>query len=275
MTGESSAFGAYAPALWQRGIIALTRRLPENWWGRRLALWLRKPVLMALDKRPVDLCLLGFRMRLVPHDNVCEKRVLTTPQFFDSAELSLLQTRIHPAFRMVDIGANAGLYSLFVAARTGPDARILAIEAQPEMQRRLALNIALNGFTTIRQANCAVADREGTITFHLSDDNRGQASLTPETPGSCTLTVPCRSLLALMDEAGIVRPDALKIDIEGAEDIVLGHFLRMAPPDRWPRLLFMERNTTRWREDLLALCLAAGYQELTPGRMNMILAYGG
>ncbi len=274
MSHAFPAFGTYAPAVWQRGIIALTRQLPENWWGRRLALWLRKPVLLSLGDRPVDLAVLGFRMRLVPHDNVSEKRVLATPQFFDSAELALLQTRLHPAFRMVDIGANAGLYSLFVAARTGPDARILAIEAQPEMQQRLARNIALNGFMTIHQANCAVADREGTITFHLSADNRGQASLIPEKTGAA-LTVPCWPLLALMDAAGIVTPDALKIDIEGAEDLVLGHFLRTAPPDRWPHLIFMERNTDRWREDLLALCHASGYRELAPGRMNMILERAG
>jgi FkbM family methyltransferase len=208
-------------------------------------------------------------MRLVPHDNVSEKRMLAMPQFFDSAELALLEKRICSGFQLVDIGANAGIYSLFAAAR---GAKVLAIEAQPEMQQRLETNIGLNNFSSIHLAKCAVADREGEIEFHLSADNRGQASLTRT--GGEALKVPCRPLLALMDEAGITQPDALKIDIEGAEDVVLGHFFRMAPRQRWPKLLFMERNTTSWREDIQATCRSLGYRDLAPGKMNVIMELG-
>ena len=166
-------FGSYPPKAWHRGILAVTRAMPVNGFGRRVALWLRKPVLLSLKKSPVDLPVLGFKMRLVPHDNVSEKRVMAMPQFFDSAELAWIARRMKSDFQMVDIGANAGLYSLFVAARAGQGARILAIEAQPEMQRRLAENIALNGFTTIVQANCAVADYDGEIAVSLGQTNRG------------------------------------------------------------------------------------------------------
>ena len=263
------AFGAHAPRPWQQRIIALTRTLPETWLGRRLALWLRKPVLKSLGQQPVDLELLGFRMRLLPFDNVSEKRVMFTPQFFDSAELALLRQRIQPGFQFVDVGANAGLYSLFVAARTGPDARILAIDPQPAMLERLETNIVLNGFTSIQVAPVAVSDQDGVLEFHLNAKNRGGASI--NATGGEVLRVPCRLLLALMDEAGITQPDAMKIDIEGAEDLVFGHFLATAPRSRWPKLLFMERNSAKWRHDVLAFALAQGYRELTPGRMNVIL----
>ena len=63
----------------------------------------------------------------------------------------------------------------------------------------------------------------------------------------------------------------LQIDIEGAEDIVLTAFFATAPRERWPRLIFMERNGPKWKTDILALCLAHGYRELAPGRMNVIL----
>lgn len=262
-------FGAHALSPWQMQVVDITRRLPETWLGRRLALWLRKPVLKTIGQQPVDLELLGFRMRLLPFDNVSEKRVMFTPQFFDSAELALLRTRIKPGFQFVDVGANAGLYSLFVAARTGNDARILAIDPQPAMLERLETNILLNHFTTIKVAPVAVADQDGELEFHLDDSNRGGASL--RGTGSNVLRVTCRPLLALMDEAGIMQPDAMKIDIEGAEDMVLGYFLDTAPRARWPKLLFMERNSTKWRRDVLSLALDKGYRELTPGRMNVIL----
>ena len=290
---EIQPFGAFPPKAWHKSVIAITRQMPLTWVGRRVALWLRKPILLSLKKSPIDLEVLGFKMRLLPHDNVSEKRVLAMPQFFDHTELKLIEKRMKPGFQLVDVGANAGLYSLFVAARAGEDARILAVEAQSEMQHRLAENIALNGFSTIYQANCAVANRTGEIIFKMGNGNRGEAgivrdedsyvSATSQRPSSSVslndnhqtkqvVTIPCFPLLQLMDEAGISQPDAMKIDIEGAEDIVLGHFLRTAPRHRWPKLLFMERNQEQWREDLLALCLSKGYALYGDGgRMNMIL----
>lgn len=262
-------FGTFAPRPWQATLMAFTQHLPETWLGRRLALWLRKPVLLTLGEQPADVDRLGFRLRLVTHDNVSERRVLFTPQFFDSAELAVLRNRIRPGFRFIDVGANAGLYSLFVATRAGLEANIVAVEPQPAMLERLHTNIALNGFTTIHVAPIALADRDGSITLHLSADNRGQASVA-NTSGEA-VEVPCRTLLSLMDTRGMQQADAMKIDIEGAEDIVLGAFFATAPRERWPRLIFMERNSTKWKTDILALCLASGYRELAPGRMNVIL----
>ncbi len=266
------AFTTYAPAPWQAALIRITRTLRETWVGRRLALWLRKPVLLALKDQPCDMDVLGAKMRLYPFDNVSEKRVLFTPQFFDAAEIALLKTRFHDGFQFVDVGANAGIYSLYVAAHTGPSAKIVAIEPQPEMLRRLRQNIALNDFSHIHLAACAVGDPDtpnATITLHLSATNRGGASVA--TTEGAGVDVPYRSLLSVFDEAGITQPDALKIDIEGAEDIALGAFFRDAPKGRWPKVLFMERNQSRWHTDVLSLCLSNGYKELTPGRMNVIL----
>lgn len=275
---ETPPFGTYSPAPWRRTIIDLTRRLPESWLGRRIALLLRKPVLKTLSGDPVDLEILGFRMRLMPYDNVSEKRLMFTPQFFDSAELALLGSRIIPdaPFQFIDVGANAGTYSLFVAARAGDKAKILAVEPQPVMLRRFATNIVLNGFRTIQVSPVAVADKEGTIDLHLDASNCGGASITDnsiadENNTGKVVSVPCIPLLTLMDKAGITQADAMKIDIEGAEDIVLGSFLRTAPRERWPKILFMERNSRKWREDVLALAIQSGYRETSAGRMNVIL----
>jgi hypothetical protein len=75
-------------------------------------------------------------MRLYPDGNVCEKRVLFTPQYFDPLEREMLAGRLREGFRFIDIGANIGAYSLFVAAKAGPSARILAVEPQPEVFAR-------------------------------------------------------------------------------------------------------------------------------------------
>jgi hypothetical protein len=149
--------------------IKLTRGLPETWLGRRLALWLRKPVIKSLGQHPVDIEVLGAKMRLFTHDNVSEKRVLFTPQFFDATEIALLRQMVHHGFQFADVGANAGIYSLAVAAMAGAQAKIVAVEPQPQMLERLRTNIALNSFTQIHVAPCAVGDGVGEITLHFGD----------------------------------------------------------------------------------------------------------
>ena len=48
------------------------------------------------------------------------------------------------SFTFVDVGANVGLYSLFVATRARSRARILALEPQPGIVDRLRFNLAAN-----------------------------------------------------------------------------------------------------------------------------------
>jgi FkbM family methyltransferase len=264
----SAPFSTYALPAWQQALVTITRSLPENWLGRRLALWLRKPVLLSVQQRPVDTALMGFRMRLYVHDNVSEKRVLFTPQFFDAEELTLLKARATAGFKLIDIGANAGIYSLFTAACCQDKAHIIAVEPQLVMLARLRDNITLNKFESITVKPVALSDRAGEITFHLSTDNRGQASLL-----GCgeALTVPTQTLLSLMDEVGMDQADALKIDIEGAEALVLGTFFATAAKARWPRLVFIERNNSKWGDDIVARMKSLGYTEHSGGRMNVIL----
>ena len=121
----------------------------------------------------------------------------------------------------------SGVYSLFVAGLAGRKARILAVEPQPEIYRRLAFNVAANDLGTIRTLQCAVADRDGTLDLFIDRGNRGQSSIAMVTGEK--VSVPCRTLESVLIEAGFDRVDALKIDIEGAEDTVLVPFFATAP----------------------------------------------
>ena len=87
-------FGAHAPTGFARWAIERTRALPDRWASRRLAFVLRRLAIQSLDGRPVDVEALGARMRLYPYNNVCEKRILFTPQFFDPQERAILEVRI-------------------------------------------------------------------------------------------------------------------------------------------------------------------------------------
>jgi FkbM family methyltransferase len=246
----------------------LTRSVPETWLGKRIAFAARRLALAGL-KSPLDVDVFGRKLRVHPEDNVCEKRVLFTPQFFDPVELQVLAAAIRDGFTFVDLGANVGVYSLFVAGLAGRKARILAVEPQPEIYRRLSFNVAANDLGTIRTLQCAVADRDGTLDLFIDRGNRGQSSIAMVTGEK--VSVPCRTLENVLVEAGFDRVDALKIDIEGAEDTVLAPFFATAPSTLWPSLILLETSSDRWKVDCVALCIEHGYRETHRTRLNVIL----
>ncbi len=265
-------YGTYAPAGLVAAIARRTGRLPaENWYGRRLALFLRRLAITLLRGRPLDVERYGARMRLHPYNNNCEKKVLFTPQFFDPAERAILRDYLRPGCVFMDIGANIGAYTLFVAAFAGPGARIVAVEPQPDVFDRLSYNIALNPFHTVKAVACAVADKAGELTLFVDPRNRGESSLRiVGTNEGAQIRVPAVTLLDLVQGEGLTRIDAIKLDVEGAEDLILEPFLREAPPALRPGLLLLENGTDQWQLDLPKLLESHGYRERARTRLNIV-----
>jgi FkbM family methyltransferase len=280
MPVDRAPYGAQAPDRLVRAVLAFTRRLPANWLGFRVSTPFRRIAIDWLAGRPVDATVWGARARLYPSHNSCEKNALFTPQVFDRLERRVLAKAIARAvkqgrtFCFVDIGANVGLYSLFVARRGGAKARVLAIEAQPDIAERLRFNVGLNPGAEIMIQPLAVADREGEVELMLSHRDRAGSYVRKgdgRSDGGEIIKVRCRPLLALVEEAGLRQIDALKIDIEGAEDLALAPFLRDAPPQLLPRLVLIE-DRPDWGVDLYALLAERGYVRRVRSRHNIILA---
>lgn len=91
---DSSPFGARRPNTLKRTVIVLTRLLPANWLGLRLAILLRRVVMSSARDEAIDTDLWGLRLRLYPRRNGCEKNALFTPQMFDVVERDLLANEI-------------------------------------------------------------------------------------------------------------------------------------------------------------------------------------
>src|SRR5262249_59792142 len=88
-------------------------------------------------------------------------------------------------FTFIDIGANVGLYSLYVASRSGARARILAIEPQPGIVERLRFNVTINPSANITVLPIAVADRHGNLTLVINERDSGGTRLAKDTaPGA-------------------------------------------------------------------------------------------
>jgi FkbM family methyltransferase len=264
-------YGTFAAKGLVARVLAFTRASTQGWLSRRLAFAARRLAIARLSGDPVDSEALGARMRLHPYRNVCEKRILFTPQFFDPAELEALRMAMKPGFVFLDIGANIGGYTLFVAAHAGPDCRIVAVEPQPDIYERLVFNVRLNSFATVKALACAVADKDGELTLFVDAQNKGESSVKIMSGvGAARITVPSKKLLTLIEEQGFERVDAVKLDTEGAEDIILDSFFAEAPEKLWPSLLIMERGNARWHVDLPKLLATKGYRVARETRNNVI-----
>ncbi|MBS7698095.1 MULTISPECIES: FkbM family methyltransferase [unclassified Chelatococcus] len=268
---DSEPFGTFAPTNPLRSIIAMTRAMPDVWLPKRTALALRNIALRSMDGRPVDVETLGVRMRLFPYNNICEKRILFTPQYFDVKEREILASRLKGDCTFIDIGANVGAYSLFVAAQAGPRARILAIEPQPDIFERLVANIRFNPFGTIKAIACALADKSGELTLFLDYENRGESSVKiVGSENTTAIRVPAKTLLELLREEGFEHLDAAKLDVEGAEDLIMEPFLDQAPASLFPKLLIIEDGEGRWHTDLPKRLISKGYRFVMRTRLNLI-----
>ncbi|HZT77590.1 MAG TPA: FkbM family methyltransferase [Vicinamibacterales bacterium] len=154
---------------------------------------------------------------------------------------TLLQ-HLHDGDVFVDIGANAGLFSMLAAKLVGPSGRVIAFEPHPgaraEMMRLLDRNAVADRVDVV---SAALSDRDGhTASLHITSRS-GLSTLDPSVaPGRFdsvyaeTVTVAVTTLDAWMAP----HPDLpsrialIKIDVEGLEDRVVSGMLetlRRAP----------------------------------------------
>src|SRR5262245_57263204 len=275
---ETLSFGALTPGPFDRGVIALTSRLPDNWLGLRLAIALRRLVTMRLayPDGALDVVRWGVRLRLHPRNNGCQKNLRCTPQMYEPTERAELAAEIDQAqaeaspFVFIDIGANVGLFSFFVAARAGRSARILAVEPDPENLSRLLFNVRINPGVPIRIASVALADKAGKLALDVDRRDRGGTRIRKSAGGEDP-TVDAQTLLQLLQRAGIDAIHAVKIDVEGAEDVILAPFFRDAPKSMWPRLILLEDARSAWTIDLFSLLASLGYSVESRTRLNVML----
>lgn len=269
---EPKIFGTFPPSRLQSALMGVGRRLHPTAAGHRIASLIRS-TLKRTSQGPVDAEVFGQKMRLHPFDNASEKRLLATPQFFDPVELEILSNAVTPGFMFVDIGANAGIYTLFVARRSGAKGHVLAVEPHPVVRARLQTNLALNGLKNVVIAPVALSDHNGEILLHTDGQNLGATSVHADWISGAKqsgIRVPASTLAMLLAQNQVTRVDAIKIDVEGAEDQVLAPFFNSAPSQLFPRLLIVEDSRLRWRVDLAALMQSKGYQVRATNSGNLI-----
>lgn len=268
---SSRPFGKDGLPWWARSLVHLCQMLPGNGFGKKAAFLIRKPVLK-WNAGPMDVFVNGLRCRLYPHQNLSDKRLLTTPHLLDGVERAFFQKRLSPRAVVVDIGANMGAYTMLLL-RERPDLHVLAIEPDPGLAKRLADNLRLNRLNDRCDLHVvAITDKPGRVRLFQHPENQGKNSLVPVAEHTSTgIEVDGQPLLSVLDCKQIKRAELLKIDVEGHEHPLLSAFFTTAPLDRWPVYIQIEQYRNEALNDAVNLCIAHGYQIVIRSRMNVVL----
>jgi FkbM family methyltransferase len=125
-----------------------------------------------------------------------------------------------PGMTFVDVGASFGYHTLIAGRLVGPTGRVIACEPGPQNISVLLLNIEAHQLTNVTVHPVAASDQAGSLLYYGSGGNghvspfSGRAS---ELAGGSL--VPARPIDELLGDKE--RVHAIKIDVEGAEGLVL------------------------------------------------------
>ena len=160
-------------------------------------------------------------IRLLDYDIAFSDATSLAPQWHDIfVRESLAFNSRRPSPRILDCGANLGLASLYFKRRYA-DARITAFEPDPVIAPLLRRNLEQNGGADINVVEAAVWNARDRLSF-FSDQADAGALAAAETPeGARDRTATAVNSVRLREWLEGEEIDLLKLDIEGAELVVL------------------------------------------------------
>jgi FkbM family methyltransferase len=146
---------------------------------------------------------------------------------YEPALHEFLERNVRPGMICLDIGANLGEVALHMALRAGPSGRVLAFEPIPPVRARLERHVARNGLGGVLSVeSVALSSGEGRVTMSFATEtqrNQGQGSIVRVENEDTLLRVEVatQSLDSLVASRALPRVDLIKIDVQGAEPLVI------------------------------------------------------
>ena len=216
----------------------------------------------------------GINLLLTPSDLVA-RRILVIgdwqPEVWRALSNGLSEGSV-----FLDVGAHIGYDTLKGSRKVGPAGKVIAFEPNPRTLEILRGNIAASHATNVVVQPIACTDKDETITLFDStmEANSGASSLSLQTADSQRKgTLPSyqvrgRPIDDVVRELGLVRVDVIKMDVEGAETMVVRGarqtLLRFHPRVVTEVVAEHLKNLNSSVDELTALMAELGYTQHRP-----------
>ncbi len=136
-------------------------------------------------------------------------------RFFERDETNFLRRFVKSNYVCLDIGSNIGYFAVLFASK---GAKVYSFDPVLENFALQTLTCALNPKLSIELRNCAVSESCGMVGFSIPD----QTSLARIDANSTAAGEDKRMVdMIAIDELDLPRVDVIKIDVEGAEEMVI------------------------------------------------------
>jgi protein O-GlcNAc transferase len=226
-----------------------------------------------LDNGDVRLrpCRYGFMLYLV--SDQCIGRSLDRYGEFCEGQVELFRQLIQPGWTILEIGANLGAHTVFLAKATGPRGAVYAFEPRRAVFQILCANVALNALGNVHARQVAVGRAAAAMTAAGPEN---AAAGVPAAAGSVMFVMPpsggysaddrLEPALPIGDRLPVIAIDSLdlpacnfiKVDAEGMEGDVIagaGRTLRRFQP-----LLYVENSRQEKSASLIRQLLVLDYR---------------
>jgi len=151
-----------------------------------------------------------------------ESKWLLYNVIMDWPEFPFLEAYLRPDDTVVDVGANIGIYTLWISRFLDERGQLIAFEPSSESFRRLSRQVAQNALARVVLERKAVAQASGRLmlTTGMDMENRVVDAAAPAT-ATATEAVEAVTLDDYLRAHAITVVHFLKVDVEGAEPLVL------------------------------------------------------
>jgi FkbM family methyltransferase len=151
--------------------------------------------------------------------------VVITKDFYEP-ELCAMEKLVKNGSTVIDVGANIGLFSVFLSREIGEKGKLFAFEPIKETFWRMRENLALNKCANVIPFQAAVSNKQGKATMNVFPEGYGAWNTfgKPVFGKIAPVAVEKVDILSLDSFAksqSIKKIDFLKIDVEGFERDVL------------------------------------------------------
>lgn len=164
-------------------------------------------------------------MAVAPSFSSMVTSVLVSEGDWFEREMEFWRYWVQPGMTVIDVGANAGVYTFSAARRVGSSGLVLAVEPFSKCVKYLQETCRVNQMNWVRVCAGAASDRNSTAKLAINSASELNEIIIEGTVADRTNEnfeeVTCFTLDSLIEKEGVNRVDLLKIDAEGHEIQVL------------------------------------------------------